>query len=132
MGDALVVFTGGPPRVVADERTPFTRRSRGARIMRASTAPLSFEKECPKRRRNALPRAGFMLEKRLIFPGDASPAPGSRAVAAEMLSPLTRVSGSKVQYSTTGGYDCYFPLWAIYPGRQLENARRASCHSCTQ
>jgi len=68
----------------------------------------------------------------LIFPGDASPAPGLRAVAAEMLSPLTRVSGSKVQYSTTGGYDCYFPLWAIYPGRQLENARRASCHSCTQ
>jgi hypothetical protein len=36
--------------------------------------------------------------------------PGSHAVAAEMLSPLTRVSGSKVQYSTTGGYDCYFPF----------------------
>src|SRR6476469_6300926 len=47
MGDALVVFTGGPPRVVADERTPFTRRSRGARIMRASTAPL-FRKGMPQ------------------------------------------------------------------------------------
>jgi hypothetical protein len=51
-----------------------------------------------------------MLEKRLIFPGDASPSPGSRALAAQMLSPLTLVSGSKVQYSTTAGYDCYFPF----------------------
>src|SRR5262249_27890413 len=43
-----------------------------------------FRKECPKRRRNALPGAGFMLEKCLIFPGDASSAPVSHAVAAEM------------------------------------------------
>ena len=63
--------------------------------MRSSTAPLSFEKGCPKHRRNALPRARFMLEKCLIFPGDASPAPVSHAVAAEILCPRNDESAGK-------------------------------------
>jgi hypothetical protein len=67
-----------------------------------------------------------MLEKCLIFPGDASPAPVSHAVAAEILCPrndesagkrhfvlalhqetaVFAASGSKMQYSTTPGDDC--------------------------
>src|ERR1700751_1345305 len=37
----------------------------------------SFDKGCPKRRRDALSRAGFMLERCLIFPGDPSLTPGN-------------------------------------------------------
>src|SRR5215831_12301235 len=56
-------------------------RVEGATTMRRSTAPPRFRRGCPKRRRNAWPRAGFTLEKGLIFPGDASPAPLKRRVA---------------------------------------------------
>ena len=86
----------------------------------------------------------------MIFPGDASPAPISHAVAAEIArnaesagkrhfvlalhqeTAVPRVSGSKVRYSTAAGDDGYsFFSGAIQPGSQMENACRASCHTCT-
>ena len=49
---------------------------RSAQVPRPASPPPhsspSFNKGCPKRRRDALSRAGFMLERCLIFPGDAS------------------------------------------------------------
>jgi hypothetical protein len=77
----------------------------------------------------------------LIFPGDASPAPISHAVAAEIPrndesagkrhfvlalhqeTAVPLVSGSKVRYSTAAGDDCYSLFsGAIQPGSQMENA----------
>ena len=106
---------------------PFTRVEGCCDNEIGHSSPL-FERGCPKHGRNALPQAGFMLEKCLIFPGDASPAPVSHAVAAEIPCPRNDesagkrhfvlalhqetavvcplVSGSKMQYSTAGD-DCY-------------------------
>ena len=104
-------------------------RVEGATTMRRSTAPPRFRRGCPKRRRDAWPRPGFTLEKGLIFPGDASPALLSRAVAAEKVcrrddesagkrrfalalpqdtAAFARISGSNMPYSTTAGEDCYW------------------------
>ena len=77
-------------------------------------------------------------------------APISHAVAAEIArndesagkrhfvlalhqeTAVPRVSGSKVRYSTAAGDDGYsFFSGAIQPGSQMENACRASCHTCT-
>jgi len=122
---------------------------RGALRYEIVHSSLSCERGCPKHGRNALPRAGFTLEKCLIFPGDASPAPISHAVAAEIPrndesagkrhfvlalhqeTAVPLVSGSKVRYSTAAGDDCYSLFsGAIQPGSQMENACRASCHKC--
>ena len=125
VGDALVAFTVFRREIRVGRAQTVHMPVEGCQDNESVHSTPLFRKECPKRRRNALPRAGFMLEKRLIFPGDASPSPGSHAVAAEMLSPLTRVSGSKVQYSRRADMTAISLLsTAIYPGMQLENARR--------
>src|SRR5262249_47482411 len=80
---ASVVFTAVSRDSVADEWGPFTGRG-ALRYEIVHSSALSCERGCPKHGRNALPRAGFTLEKCLIFPGDASPAPISHAVAAEI------------------------------------------------
>src|SRR5262245_60880980 len=123
VGDAWGVFTAVSRDSVADEWGPFTWVERRCDNEIVHSSP-SCERGCPKRGRNALPRAGFTLEKCLIFPGGAAPAPISHAVP--------RVSGSKVRYSTAAGEDCYSLFsGAIQPGSQMENVCRASCHTCT-
>src|SRR5262249_1604225 len=83
VGDASVVFTAVSRDSVADELGPFTWVEGRCDNEIVHSSPL-LRKRCPKRGRNALPRAGFTLEKCLIFPGGASPAPISHAVAAEI------------------------------------------------
>src|SRR5215469_4527592 len=51
---------------------------------------LLVENECPKRRRDALSRAGFMPEKSLIFLGDDSQAPISHAIGRRTRPLLVR------------------------------------------
>ena len=123
-------------------------RVEGATTMRRSTAPPRFRRGCPKRRRDAWPRAGFTLEKGLIFPGDASAlrfrvrsrrkscvaamtnVPASAAPCWRCLRTpqrLPRASGSNMPYSMTAGEDCYWRFsqggnWRMRVGRPATTA----------